>query len=615
MKKLFSAAMNNFRRRWRKLFLTDIVYKIIAFVLLTPLVAILFQTFIGLSGNTVLADQDVLYFLLGPVGWICLVLVGALWLGIVALEQAALLAILATPESKRIGVVQALQFATTHAWRVSQVTGRLIIKTVLVAAPFLMVAGIVYWFLLTEFDINYYLKEKPSEFKIAVAIGVVIVTVLSAVLLRLFSGWYFALPLVLFENVPARMALRESEQRAVGHRRKILLVIVAWGIVTLLISSVATSLVIYFGRLVVPRSSSTLSLLVVVIGISLLIWALVNLIINLLSTTTFAALLLETYRRFACDGELDTSKLNITDFDRAAARFQITKKRVLIAGTVGVLVASVIGVAVARGVRLNDDVAIIAHRGASASAPENTMAAVREAIEAGADWVEIDVQETADGEVVVFHDSDFMKLAGVDLKIWDATIDQLRDIDIGSSFDASFKDERVPTLDEVLAACKGKVGVNIELKYYGHDESLEQRVLDIVDARDMSRDVIYMSLKLDAVKKMKQLKPDAQVGLLMSVSAGDLQSLEADFLAVNANFVDRRFVKRAHEVNKDVYVWTVNDAIAMSSMVGRGVDGLITDKPALAKSVLQQRASLSPAERLLIELAETFGVRKSVTEQ
>ncbi len=156
-----------------------------------------------------------------------------------------------------------------------------------------------------------------------------------------------------------------------------------------------------------------------------LIWALVNLIINLLSTTTFAALLLETYRRFACDGELDTSKLNITDFDRAAARFQITKKRVLIAGTVGVLVASVIGVAVARGVRLNDDVAIIAHRGASASAPENTMAAVREAIEAGADWVEIDVQETADGEVVVFHDSDFMKLAGVDLKIWDAHVSEV----------------------------------------------------------------------------------------------------------------------------------------------------------------------------------------------
>lgn len=615
MKKLFDAAINNFRRRWRKLFLTDIAYKIIAFVLLTPLIAILFQTFIGLSGNTVLADQDVLYFLLGPVGSICLVLVGAFWLGIVALEQAALLAILATPKSKKIGVIQALQFATTHAWRVSRVTGRLIIRTVLVAAPFLIVAGIVYWLLLTEFDINYYLQEKPGEFKIAVAIGVVIVTLLSAVLLRLFSGWYFALPLVLFEDIPARLALRESEQRAVGHRGKILLVIIAWGIATILISSVATSLVIYFGRMVVPRSSSTLSLLVVVIGISLLIWTLVNLIINLLSTTSFAALLLETYRRFACDGELDTSKLKITDVDRAAARFQLTKKRVFIAGAIGVLIASVIGVSVARGVRLNDDVAIIAHRGASSAAPENTMAAVLEAIEAGADWVEIDVQETADGEVVVFHDSDFMKLAGVDLKIWDATMDQLRDIDIGSSFDASFKNERVPTLDEVLAACKGKVGVNIELKYYGHDESLEQRVLDIVEAADMTGDVIYMSLKLDAVKKMKRLRPDARVGLLMSVSAGDLQSLEADFLAVNANFVDRQFVKRAHETNKDVYVWTVNDAVAMSSMVGRGVDGLITDKPALAKSVLQQRVELSLAERLLIELAETFGIHESVAEQ
>ena len=236
----------------------------------------------------------------------------------------------------------------------------------------------------------------------------------------------------------------------------------------------------------------------------------------------------------------------------------------------------------------------MAHRGASSVAPENTLAAVKQAIEDGADWVEIDVQETADGEVVVMHDSDFMKLAGVDLKIWNATRTDLAEIDIGSWFDPTFKDERVPTLQDVLTECKGRIGVNIELKYYGHDDQLEQRVVDIVEALDMASNVVVMSLKADAVKKMKSLRPSWKVGLLMSVSAGGLQNIEADFVAVNASFADRRFVRSVHDVGKEVYVWTVNDAPTMSAMMSRGVDGVITDKPALARSVLELRVRLKP---------------------
>ena len=106
-------------------------------------------------------------------------------------------------------------------------------------------------------------------------------------------------------------------------------------------------------------------------------------------------------------------------------------------------------------VQVEDRCDIIAH-GAPASAPENTLAAVRQAVAEQADWVEVDVQETADGEVVVFHDSDFKKLAGQDLKIWNATRADLQQIDIGGWFDPAFRGERVPTLAEVLAFCRGR---------------------------------------------------------------------------------------------------------------------------------------------------------------
>ena len=215
---------------------------------------------------------------------------------------------------------------------------------------------------------------------------------------------------------------------------------------------------------------------------------------------------------------------------------------------------------------------------------------------------------------MVFHDSDFMKLAGVDRKIWDVTLADLQGIDIGSRFAPEFQGERAPTLAEVLDECRGKVGVVIELKYYGRTQQLEQRVAEIVESHGMVADVVIMSLKIDAVRKMKSLRPEWTVGLLMSVTAGDLKDSGADFLAVNAKFAKRRFVSSSHRKGREVFVWTINDASTMSTMIGRGVDGLITDKPALAKSVLAQRAEMSPLERLLLELAGIFGVSPEIGE-
>jgi len=351
------------------------------------------------------------------------------------------------------------------------------------------------------------------------------------------------------------------------------------------------------------------------VGLVLTISALVNLAVNLLSTTAFAAVLFNLYRHRAAPDDLDWSRLNLGREKNDRERFELTRRRLLAIAIAGVVVAITVGTVAITSVRMEDNAQITAHRGSSAVAPENTMAAVRQAIEDGADWVEIDVQETADGQVVVFHDSDFMRLSGVNLNIWDATMDDLRALDIGSWFGPEFGAERVPTLADVLDACRGKAGVNIELKYYGHDKMLEERVADIVDSHDMASQIVVMSLKADAVTKMKSLRPDWQVGLLMSVSAGNLQNIDADFLAVNASFASRRFIQSAHAINRQVHVWTVNDAPTMSVMIGRGVDRLITDHPALARRVIEERANMSAPERLLLELASMFGVTPQIGQQ
>ncbi len=369
------------------------------------------------------------------------------------------------------------------------------------------------------------------------------------------------------------------------------------------------------GRQLAPLTAGSLVMLTIAIGGTLLVWSVVNLVVNLLSTTTFATMVINLFRDYGSSEAFDIERLNLAQTMVEKEGFQHSRRRILAAGLLGIAVAIALGVLAVQTVRFEDNIAIMAHRGASYDAPENTLAAIRKAIEDGADWVEIDVQETADGEVVVFHDADFMKLAGIDLKIWDATMNDIKKIDIGSWFAPEFKDQRVPTLGQVLDLCKGQVNVNIELKYYGHDQQLEQRVVDIVEANDMASNVVFMSLKNDAVRKMKSIRPDWTVGLLMSVSAGNLRQIEADFLAVNANFSDRHFVRAAHAINKQVYVWTVNDPVGMSTMIGRGVDGLITDKPALARWVLLERTEMGAAQRLVLELAETFGVPTKIGSQ
>lgn len=607
----------DFGRHWPQLFLTNGLYAVIAVVLLTPLLAVLTQALLHLSGKPVLADQDILFFMLQPAGWICAITLGSLWLGIIVLGQAALMVILAVPAKHKTSTLAAIRFAMTYWWSISQVTARLIFRVGLLAMPFLGVAAATYSLLLSKFDINFYLQEKPPEFIVAVLIGAVLVISFTMLLLKFLSSWIFALPLLLFETVPASQALKESVLRTVGSRIHIIGMFMIWLLAGLGASTVMTSLLIWLGRWMIPDTVTSLSLLVINLGIFLLIWTLSNLFIQMVSSSLFAALWLNLYRAIGCNDEkfvFPSSNSSVSSDAKGGIR--LTAKSLIAGSLVGLAAAAaIIGIWTLESIRLVDDVEIIAHRGASADAPENTLAAMRQAIDYGTDWVEIDVQETSDDQVVVFHDSDFMKLANVDLKIWDATMADLESIDIGSHKDPAFHAERVPTLAELLTVCKGKTKVVIELKYYGHDKDLEQRVLNIVNGHDMSSDVMYMSLNINAVNKIKQLDPNCRAGLLLSVLGGKIQDTKADFLAVNAMFVNRSFIQRAHASGKEVYVWTINDAVTMSRMIGIGVDGLITDKPDLARRVLAERSTLNPAERLLLELSETFGVAPVITEQ
>src|SRR3954462_8494383 len=128
---LLTTSLGVFRFSWKPLVLTCIAFRLIAFIALTPLVILLFRGLLAVSGNAVVSDQDILHFFLRPAGWCCVILVGAIAQGIVAIEQAALMAVIhaAASENRRIGTTAALQFAATNAWPVIRLAARIIFRT------------------------------------------------------------------------------------------------------------------------------------------------------------------------------------------------------------------------------------------------------------------------------------------------------------------------------------------------------------------------------------------------------------------------------------------------------------------------------------------------------
>nr|WP_239113390.1 glycerophosphodiester phosphodiesterase family protein [Shimia biformata] len=581
--------------RWPFL-LSHLLFNILLTAFFAPLLALSIRLAVRLSGAPALSDFDIALFLLSPVGFVALLLLCGFALTLTVMNVSFMMAIaLRFHVTGEKGATEGIEAVLPRARQVLSFAVRLTLRILALAGPFVLVAGVLYLLFLTEYDINYYLQNRPPEFW-GVVIGAGAVLALGAALLlwRLL-GWALALQMVLFAGTPPAASFRASTEAMRGKRLSLLIKLAGWGIAaTLLIAAVAVLLGVVSDQLV-KQSDLDLDRLVLRLLVMSVLWGIVNLVVTSLATGALAVLLMD--------------KAGWPDARGAGSHGRIWQFGFVVAA--GVAISALLVAVSARDVtqvQTADKVEIIAHRGAAGARPENTMASFEKAIEDGADWVELDVQESADGEVVVVHDSDFMKIAGNPIKVWDATMGDIAGIDIGSWFDPAYGDQRTPLLADVLLAAKDRAGVLIELKYYGHNDQLERRVADVVASTGMEDQVMSMSLKLPLAEKMKSLRPEWNVGLLSSASAGRIWALDVDFLAVNKASLTSRLVREMRQAKKKLYVWTVNEPLEMSRMVSMGVDGLITDEPALAREVVSQRQDLTSVERLVLALANRLGI-------
>jgi len=238
---------------------------------------------------------------------------------------------------------------------------------------------------------------------------------------------------------------------------------------------------------------------------------------------------------------------------------------------------------------------IVAHRGASMDAPENTMASIEEAIRQRADFVEYDVRLTKDKEAVLMHDATLSRTtdAPSGTRVTDLTLAEIRMLDAGSHFSAEFASEKVPTLEEAVKLAQGRIDQFIELKV--SDPHLEAEVLRLFAEYDLYGEVRVLSFDADQLRRIKQADEDIETVYLVGLFFGSITPIvedEAiDHVAFEMNTLreNPHWVERLKRNGKEVHVWTVNDRDLMREAVRLEVDGIITDLPLVAREIAYEK--------------------------
>jgi glycerophosphoryl diester phosphodiesterase len=253
------------------------------------------------------------------------------------------------------------------------------------------------------------------------------------------------------------------------------------------------------------------------------------------------------------------------------------------------------------------NIIVIAHRGASGLAPENTLASFAKAMEFNVDFIELDVHVSKDDSLIVMHDYNVERTTSGEGDIEDLTYSYIKTLDAGSEFKPEFKGEKVPTLDEVLKLSGGKTKVLIELKWPkdGLYKDLVKKVVECVRRNKAESWIVIQSFEISYLDEMHVLAPDLECQQLVFAPTSLLpmhvtrKAVAGNFTplpyvtSVNPHhlFITKAWIKRMHKEHKTVYPFTLNTEDKMRKAINLGVDGIITNFPDVANKVLGRTSS------------------------
>nr|WP_299239958.1 glycerophosphodiester phosphodiesterase family protein [uncultured Halomonas sp.] len=591
---LSKAVITSLREHWRPLLAFHLFFTVLATTLLLPASATALAALLKRIGRPVFTNGQLLDIALSPTGllWL-LIAIGTTFL-ILFLQQAGMLLVaMRTGASRYRAALEALWNVARRFLAITTLTLIQVATHLLLALPFLIALVLLYQWLLGGMESYYVLRVKPQEWWLFLASGLPFVLLWLWFAARLYLRWSLTLPVLVLEGTSARHALARSHELTKGKKRRLALPI---ALPVLMIVALPIGITSLFDALITPLLGwlpERSAILIPATLAYLTFYVLLTLAITFIGVAINSLLLACLYLRLA----QQQPKPRTPSKGSYPAWVAWGAEALILALALSQATAAL------TSFEIRDRINITAHRGSSAKAPENTLAAFEQAIEDGADYIEFDVRLTQDNEVVVSHDNNLRRLAALNRPLSEMTLKEAQLVDVGSWFGDVFIDTRIPTLDDVIDLAQGRIKLYVELKpVRGGEKALAAAVIDKLSAVP-DDDVILASLSPVALAEAKQLAPQLRTALFAQfVVRGGMDRGLFDALGLRHNRVTLASIRTAQRHGYQLHTWTVNGQSEMSRLIDLGVDNIITDRPALLNEVLDERATLSDGELLLLKL-------------
>ena len=591
---------------WRAIGAFSLFAWLCATALLMPLSTWILSK-LAVNDDVIISNYSVPLWLLSPQGITCLLLVGTMSVFMLILYIVGLFSISASATSDiKTGAVDAMRRSVACVPHLLHLSFS--IFAVCVPAALIIAAGpgLLFLLLLRDHDINYYLSAHPPEFIWSIIIscfwGLIWGIVFAVIILRMV----FVIPFWL-KGVSPRQAVKMSWSTTRGEVKPVFMALLSISIRWLLLIVILHSVLFFVAGFVMGMLKGSVAGTVTVV----LTYGVITFLADSAATAIFVSWgvcsVQVLYKR---NVEVPESQSSAHDpVPEASGRSALFKLKLACGCLAALVVASALGSAWVLG--MEDELVIplvIAHRAGAADAPENSLSAMQKVVSDGAaDSAEIDVIITLDGELVVAHDSDLMRLAGDSRAVRETSYEQLRTIDIGSTFSEEFRGERLALLDDFLSLAKGKMGLMIEFKH-GKNSELVEKTISTVRAHGMVDEVVIISLELEEIRKVQKLAPEISVGYLASINIGDLSRLNVDSIGAKDGIVNAGFIDKVNDAGVAVYAWTIDDPHRMVELMEAGVNGLITNDPVLAREMVERVKALPPSVRALLKFRRFWDV-------
>ena len=579
MKRLVKCSLDILLKNWPTLLLFNLLYKVFCYSGIYGIISDLLSLILKVIRVPYLTSENLYLVLINPAAAVLSTGMILVVTFTVFFETVALYVYCeAGWQRRRLSIVTLLKDTLRQCRKLFYIKNILlfvgfILTTILTALPF--TPYILQWLRIPEFVMDF-IKQKPILF-----FAFIIIAAIANIIYFLFL---FFLPLTLFQDEPIKKAwqggMRLLKKRKTATVGRLLAAFAIFGAAVAAILGVAVIGLVIFTKFL-KSPAEAVSSFVTYFTRAVPVVVLVISIIGVVWFFSILTTLLHQYRE-----DIRTER-NVC---KRGGRFHILKRIVT-------LVAAVVILTMFTETELGGSFIyqtytrpkIVAHRGGTIFAPENTMAALDKAIDVKADMVEIDVQQLKDGTLILLHDDNFKRITGHNKKVWEVEYSEVQGYDAGSWFGPEFAGEPVAKLEDVLQRAKDRIQVMIELKLTGHEDNLVPEVMKLIQKYDMTDQCNIGSLNLDILKEVKDIQPKMEtVYITPLIFSGQYDINFVDAFSVETTSITREMVSIMHLQGKKAYGWTANSEETINKNLQCQVNGIVTDNPELVQYYTMQ---------------------------